>query len=131
MPGPHNPNLVHSLALAVAAGKRIARWAKDHDVAPRTAYTWTKRPGFQKAVARLRRRVLDRAVGQLSRAAAANAAQINTLAANAQSEAVRLAAARAALADLAAIQKHLDLESRLALLEERFHAQSRHAHGTA
>jgi hypothetical protein len=120
MPGPHPKNLINSLALAVAGGKRVAAWAKAHDVAPRTAYAWTRRPGFPEKVARLRRRILDRAVGELARRAAANAAEINKLATGAESEAVRLAAARAALADLAAIQKHLALEDRVAALEKRF-----------
>ena len=131
MPGPHPKNLINSLALAVAGGKRVAAWAKAHDVAPRTAYTWTKRPGFRAKVARLRRRVLDRAVGQLAAAAAKNAAEINKLATGAESEAVRLAAARAALADLIQVQRHLALEDRVAELEKRVGGDARSSNSPA
>lgn len=119
MPGPHPKGLKNSLALAVAAGRRVADWAKENGVAPRTAYAWTRRPGFDAKVARLQRRVLERAVGALAAASARNARQINALAASAESEAVRLAAARAAIADLAALRKHLYLEERLSELERR------------
>ncbi len=119
MPGPHPEGLINSLALAVAGGKRVAAWAKAHDVAPRTAYTWTKRRGFRKKVARLRRRVLDRAVGELAAAAVKNAREVNRLATAAESETVRLAAARAALADLIQVQRHLALEDRVTELEKR------------
>jgi hypothetical protein len=100
MPGPHPRALRNKLALAVANGKAIAKWAREHEVGVRTAHTWAKDPDFRAHVAELRRRLLDRAIGVLARRAAANAAQINKLASTATSEAVRLAAARAGIADL-------------------------------
>jgi len=119
VPGPHPKGLAHSLALAVAAGRPVARWAKDHDISPRTAYGWTRRPGFAAKVGRLRLRIMDRAVGQLAAAAARNAATINKLATGAENENVRLAAARAALADLMQVRRHIELEQRVIDLERR------------
>jgi hypothetical protein len=97
MPGPHPPGLKNKLALAVANGQSIARWARRHEIRSR--------------VAELRGRLLDRAIGVLARRAAANAAEINRLASKAESEAVRLAAARAGIADLLGASRFAELRA--------------------
>src|SRR4051794_9779554 len=84
-----------ALTLALAGGHTVKAWAKDHDVPERTAYTWARSPEVRTQVRRIRRRAVDRAVGQLSRYAAAAAAKIGRLARGAQSESVQLQAARA------------------------------------
>jgi hypothetical protein len=111
-----------SLALAIAGGSTVKAWAKAHDVPERTAYTWARSPEVRNRVRRIQRRALERAIGQLSRHAAA-AGRIATLATAAQSEAVQLQAARAVLADLMQVADYADHDQRIAELERRVHDQ--------
>jgi hypothetical protein len=112
------------LALALATGRTVKAWAKGHEVPERTAYTWARSPEVRKQVRRIRRRAIDRAIGRLSRNATAAADQIARLAKGAASEAVRLHAARAVLADLMTVSNYAALEQRLAEVERRIaHAQ--------
>ena len=62
---------------------------------------------------------MDRAVGRLARNATAAADQIARLARKATSEAVRLQASRAVLADLMAISNYATIEDRLAEVERK------------
>ena len=107
-----------ALALAIATGRTVRAWAKEHDVPERTAYTWARsdrgpatRSNASDAAA------IDRAIGRLSRYAAAAAQQIAKLAEDAESEAVKLQAARAVLADLMTVSNYADLEDRITVLE--------------
>jgi hypothetical protein len=113
-----------SLALAMAGGQTVAAWARDNQVADRTARTWSHSPEVVRLVGRIRRKAIDRAIGRLSRHATAAADQIARLAKGAASEAVRLHAARAVLADLMTVSNYAALEDRLAEVERRLaHAQ--------
>ena len=112
-----------ALALALAGGRTVKAWAHDHDVPVRTAYTWARSPDVRKRVRRIQRRALERAIGRLSRHAAAAAGQIASLAKAAQSEAVKLQAARAVLADLMQVADYADHEDRITELERRVHEQ--------
>jgi hypothetical protein len=123
MPGPHPPGLKGQLALAVANGQSIARWANEHKVGVRTAHTWAKAPEFRSEVAELRARLLDRAIGVLARRVAANAGQINRLASKAESEAVRLAAARAGIADLLGASRFVELRAEVEELKQQLAAE--------
>jgi hypothetical protein len=119
------------LALALATGRTVRAWAKLHDVPERTAYSWARSPEVRTQVRRIRRRAIDRAIGRLSRHAAAAADRIAQLADAAQSEAVQLQAARAVLADLMTVSNYAALEGRLAEVERRIaHAQPQQ-HGPA
>ena len=111
-----------ALALALAGGSTVKAWAMAHDVPERTAYTWARSPEVRTKVRRIQRRALERAIGRLSRHAAAAAAQIATLAKDAQSEAVKLQAARAVLADLMQVTDYADHEDRITALERRLRA---------
>jgi hypothetical protein len=106
-----------ALALALAGGSTVKAWAKAHDVPVRTAYTWARSPEVRKRVRRIQRRALERAIGRLSRHAAAAAGRIAKLARDAQSEAVQLQAARAVLADLMQVANYADLDDRITALE--------------
>ncbi len=106
-----------ALALALATGRTVRAWAKEHEVPERTAYKWARSPEVRKMVRRIRRRAIDRAVGRLSRYASAAAEQIARLAKGAESESVKLQAARAVLADLMQVANYADLEDRIAELE--------------
>jgi transposase-like protein len=123
MPGQHPPGLKSKLALAVAAGQSITQWARDHGIGVRTAYTWSRAPEFRSQVAELRDRLLDRAIGVLARRVAANAAEINRLASKAESEAVRLAAARAGIADLLGASRFVELRAEVEELKRELAAE--------
>jgi hypothetical protein len=110
-----------ALALALAGGSSVKAWATAHDVPLRTAYSWARSPDVRKRVRRIQRRALQRAIGCLSRNAAAAAGKIAALAKGAQSEAVQLQAARAVLADLMQVADYADHEHRIAQLERRVH----------
>ncbi len=111
-----------ALALAMATGRTVKAWAKEHDDVPeRTAYNWARSPEVRTMVRRIRRRAIDRAVGRLSRHAAAAADQIADLAKGAESESVQLQAARAVLADLMHVTDYADHDDRIAALERRIH----------
>jgi hypothetical protein len=113
----HNRDQKADLALAIATGRTVKAWATAHDVPVRTAYTWARSPEVRRRVRRIRRRAIDRAVGRLSRHAAAAAGRIAKLARDAQSEAIRLQAARAVLADLMQVTDYADLDDRITALE--------------
>jgi transposase-like protein len=115
----NNADRKAGLALAIASGGTVAAWARKHDVPTRTAYTWSRSPEVRRQVARIRRRAIDRAVGQLTRHATAAANQIARLARESDSDAVKLQASRAVLADLMAVANYATLERRLAALEGR------------
>jgi hypothetical protein len=123
MPGPHPAGLKSKLALAVAAGKSIGQWARAHGIGVRTAQTWAQDPAFRAQVAELRARLLDRAIGVLARRVAANAAEINRLASSAESEAVRLAAARAGIADLLGASRYVELRAEVEELKRELAAE--------
>ncbi len=123
MPGPHPPGLKTKLVLAVAAGESLKKWALENGVGSRTAQTWAKAPKFRARVAKVRARLLDRAIGVLARRVAANAAQINRLASEAQSEAVRLAAARAGIADLLSASRYVELRAEVEELKRELAAE--------
>jgi hypothetical protein len=113
----------------MAGGQPVSAWAKENGVPKRTAHTWSRSPEVLDLVESIRRRALDRAVGRPSRNATAAADQIARLARKAVSEAIRLHAARAVLADLMTVSEYAELEGRLAELERRI--QSRHAEHSA
>ena len=114
-----------ALALAIAGGGAVRAWADANGVPPRTAYSWSRSPEVRALVGRIRRRAIDRAIGRLSKHANAAAETIRKLADSATSEAVRLQAARAVLADLITVTNYAALEARLDAVERRIadHAQ--------
>jgi hypothetical protein len=119
MPGPRNRNLRTDLALAVASGQPVAAWARAHAIPERTAYSWAKAPEFKASVEKYRLRFVDRAIGRLAKSATRAVDQIITLSKGAKSEAVKLAAARAILAELAAVTNHAATQEQFAELRER------------
>jgi hypothetical protein len=119
MPSKRNENRLNSLAFAVAAGRSVASWCGEHKIPKRTAYDWTKLPEFKVMVSAHRRRLIDVGLGKLTKHVGKAVAQIAELATSAESESVRLAAARAILSELIAIGNYADLEARVADLEAR------------
>jgi transposase-like protein len=120
----NNQNQKAALALAMAGGGTVAAWAREHQVAERTARTWSNSTEVLDQVESIRREVLDRAIGRLSDNAIAAADEIARLVKEAASEAVRLQAARAVLAELMTVSNYAALDGRLADIERRIaHAQ--------
>jgi hypothetical protein len=109
------------LSAAIAAGETIAAWADKKQIPRRTAYRWSRLPEVRQAVERIRRRCLDRCAGTLARHATAAAATVAKLARSAESEAVKLAAARAVMADLMQVTDYSRFDDRLTELERRVH----------
>ncbi len=112
------------LALHLASGGGVADWARANDIPDRTAYAWSRSPEVRDRTECIRRAVLAEAVRKLGEHAAAAAAQIVKLAENAQSETVRLQAARAVLAEFMAVSNYTGLAGRVADLERRVRERS-------
>jgi hypothetical protein len=111
-----------ALAIAVARGMKVAAWARQNEVAGSTAHDWTKEPGFRLVVQSWRREALDRAIGMMASRSTDAVKVIGGLADGAESESVRLKAARAVLTDQIAVAKFSDLESRMGQLEAHVEA---------
>lgn len=122
MPGPKPPGLVAAAALAVAEGQSIPAWAKAHNLSPRTVQKWARKPAFAARVEAIRNRLIDEAVGIMAAGATTAAVQLRILAAEGESEQVRLGAARALLADLMAVQGHADLRREIRDIRARLDA---------
>src|SRR5262249_54418594 len=119
MSGPRDSQLKTELALAVASGQSVAAWARAREVPERTAYSWAATSAFKATVERYRIRFVDRAIGRLARRATQAVEEIVTLSQTAKSEAVKLAAARAVLSELAGVTSHAAMQHQLAELRER------------
>ncbi len=122
-------SLKSTLAAAIAEGKSSAEWASANRVAERTAQRWANDPAIRAEVETIRRAALDQAIGRMSRRVAWATEQIATLAADAKSESVRLAALRSILIDVMAVTEFTGLEFRIAKLEEQDHV--RHEESTS
>jgi hypothetical protein len=117
--GPRNENLRDHFALAIATGRSVSSWANENNVPKRTCYEWRSTDKFKAKVRRLRRRIIDRAIGRLVKQVTKAVAEMARLATEAKSEAVRLQAARAILGDLMSVMSTIDLEERITALEKR------------
>lgn len=119
MSGPHPRTLIYSLAVAVAAGKSVAAWARANGVALRTAYGWYGRPSFKRLVNRYRRRYVDRALGLLARNLAKAVSEEIRIVEKGEGDPVRLQAARGVVADMISLSRHADVEERITELERQ------------
>jgi hypothetical protein len=107
------------LALALAQGISVIRWARTNNVPKTTAYRWAQEPQLRKEVEACRRRILDRAVGKLTKSSTFAAERIRRLAETAESESVQLKASKSILSDMAALSKFSGLEGRMLEVEEQ------------
>jgi hypothetical protein len=112
------------LAAAIAEGTSIAKWAAANEVVERTAYRWAAEHEVRSETESIRRRALNEAIGRLAARAAWAVEGIVGLGENAASESVRLKALRAVMSDFIAVSNFAGLETRVAELEERFHAST-------
>jgi hypothetical protein len=114
----HRKNTKAKLALALAHGVTAAKWARSNDVTKMTAYRWAKEPLVRKAVESYRRRLIDHAIGLMAKQSTPAANTIVRISKEAESDSVRLRAARAIFSDVMTVSKYAGWEVRLAELEK-------------
>jgi hypothetical protein len=125
MPKIHPESRKQSLAVALAAGRTVADWADENGLPLSTAYRWAQSRAVVDRVEAIRRDVIHSAVGQLCQHTTAAIAEIARLIKESKSDAVRLSAARAVLAEMMAVANFATLEGRLAEVERKLHDGSR------
>jgi len=106
-------------AVAMALGQKVSVWAKKNGIPRRTCYNWRKTPEYKAIVQDVRRRAVDRAVGQFSRNLTKAVGEIALLAKKAKSESIRLHAARAVLRESIKVREHYDLAEMVTDIERR------------
>ncbi len=106
------------LALALAQGCSAAKWARAHAVPKNTAYSWAREPEVRKAIQAHRRRLIDEAVGKLTKNTGKAADVLIRLARDGDSHSIQFRAARAVYSDMIALSRYSDLEERMTELEE-------------
>lgn len=110
-------NANERLIAAFAGGSKVEDAAREAGVSESTAYRRLRDADFKKRVADARAAMVSRVVGQLADASTTAAATLRRLL-NADSENVRLGAARAILELGSKLREGEELEQRIAALEE-------------
>jgi transposase len=118
MPAKINQGRVDQLAVHVARGLSVRGAAKHLGVSDSTAARWAATPGFDATVRRLRAKAIDRAVSILSSNAAKAALTLVRACGKGKPDNIQVAAARAILTDLMAVQDHAEILERLEQLEQ-------------
>jgi hypothetical protein len=107
-----------ALIAALAAGRTVETAAREAGVSVATAHRRLADGGFRAQVDAARRETVTRALGIVAEGATAAGATLRLLL-GAESESVRLGAARALLEHAVRGLETLDIEARLTALEER------------
>jgi hypothetical protein len=107
------------LAAALAQGISIRSWARKNDVPKTTACRWALEPQVKREAQIIRRQMLDRVAGAMTKRGVLALKGITRLANEAQSESVQLNALKTILTDAMRIARYTDLETRLAEFEEK------------
>jgi hypothetical protein len=127
----HRESVKTQLALALAKGECIDKWAKANGVSRATAYEWADERAVRKAVAAHRRRALEQAVGLMSEHAEWAAKQMVHIAKHGRSDSVRLSALRALRATTPAPSIRVGMTKRVAAIEKRLGNRAQKMRGTA
>jgi hypothetical protein len=109
-----------------AARVAIERACRAARVSKATEYAWLRQPTFRAAVATLREDLANRALDALKAAIGQAVETIATLAAEAASEAVRLAAARAIIEHVLKVRELEDIAGRLEAIEKAMNGKGRY-----
>ena len=117
-------NADSTLVMALAAGGTVEAAAKAADVSETTAYRRQREPAFRQRVAEVRDEMVSRAVARLSATSTLAADCLRELL-KAQSETVRLGAARAILELGSRLREQEDLGARIAALERELAGNGR------
>jgi hypothetical protein len=124
-PNPSNVSLYQACVLATATGESTVSFCKRTRVCRATVCKWQSDAEFARDVERLRRKMLDQAVGKFSGAVTTIADGMIKLAMEAVSEAVRLAAGRSVVENLMQISEFAELKTRLESIERKLDAHER------
>jgi hypothetical protein len=119
--GGDRKNADSGLALALAAGWTVTEAAKAAQISERTAHRRLEDHTFRRLVAEFRRQMVDAAVGKLANTSARAVKTLSNLL-TAESESVRLGAARSILELGAKLRESGELEQRMCELEKRSYA---------
>jgi hypothetical protein len=106
-----------ALLVALARGETVRDAAREAKLGERTAWRRMSDPEFRRRLSQIRADVMDRATGRLADAASDAARTLRALL-DAESETVRLGAARAILELGTKLRETGELEERLLALEE-------------
>jgi hypothetical protein len=118
MAGHGKKNVDDVLLLALASGASVAAAAEHAKCSERTVRRRMQDAGFREAVRKLRAELLERAVGRLTGLGLRAADQLGELMDHGEREQTRLGAARATLAFMLRGTELVEIEQRLANLEE-------------
>jgi hypothetical protein len=105
------------LAVAIGRGVSISAWARANEVPKATACRWANEPDVRKEALSYRRRVLDRAVGQMTKLSGGAVDTMRRISKDGESDSVRLKAARSLISDMITLSRYSGLETRMADLE--------------
>ncbi len=117
-----------AILATLAGGGTVEEAAKQAGVSERTVYRRLEEPAFKRQVSEARADLVRQSVGKLARISSAAATTLGLLL-KAESESVRLGAARAVLELGTKMREADELEARLAALEERVADTSPTGHG--
>jgi len=106
-----------ALLVALARGESVRDAAREAKLGERTAWRRMSDPEFRRRLSEIRADVIDRATGRLADASSEAAQTLRTLL-GAESETVRLGAARAILELGNRLREACEMEERLRALEE-------------
>ena len=106
------------LLLAFASGASAAEAARQAGVSERTAFRRLHDPDFRRRIAQARDKMVDDAMGQLAQASVVAVGTLRALC-TAESETVRLGAARSLLELTMRLREHVELGDRVSSLEAR------------
>ncbi len=93
------------LAVAIAEGTPVAKWASRNGVPERTAYRGGAEPEVRAEVESIRRRAFDEAIGRMASRTTWAVDGIVNLGDTASSDSIKLSALRAVLSDFIAVSK--------------------------
>lgn len=110
----------HALMMALACGATVEAAARQVGVCERTAYRRIQKPGFKHDLQQIRSEMLQRAAAMLTAAAMESVKTLVELQKPSHSGAIRLGAARAILEIGAKLREMVELEARIAKLEEQY-----------
>jgi len=106
-------------ALVLAAGRTQDEASRESGAGSRTIKTWMTLPAFRSHIRQLREDMTGRAVGRLANNMGHAVETLTDLCSNGKSETVRLGAARAILELGNRLRETVELEARIADLEDR------------
>lgn len=116
---PKNPRRMRLLALALAAGKTVREASNEAGVGERTVYRALKRPRFVARVRAIQGEMRQAVVGRLTEVCTEAVQTLRELLGDDHPATARLGAARAILEHAARMATTVDLESRIAQLEQQ------------